>query len=537
MADRFELERLAGRGAMGEVWRAFDRQHGNVVALKVLTLTGKVAIERFRTEAAILARTTDPAIVAYVAHGMAEDPGPWIAMEWIEGVALDARLCDAPLSVDETLALARRLAEALAALHAAGVVHRDSKPENVLLPDGRAAEAKLVDLGVALARESGAPRPGVVVGTPGYIPPEQIRGEGIDARADLFGLGALLYECLAGAPAFEGEHPLAIFTKTLLDEPVPLAHRRADVLPELEGFVRALMAKEPAARPRDASEVVEAARALAGGVPSRVTVVSPQVGDDERTMVSILVGQRDVAEDATLDETIAVGERARLVALATRFGTRVEVVTSTSFAITAPRGLVGTDAPRRAVRCALALADVLPDHVTAVATVRADSTDPRALGEALERAATRLPRGARAEVGVAVDEVTAALLDGRFVIEDCGEGLAVLEERPGPPQPRSGVGAPFVGREAELAELRTAFARAVASGPEAVLVVGESGAGKSRLALELARTLEADVPGTCIVWARGDALRAQTPFSVAADVLQPILASADSRTDGAKGAD
>ncbi|MCZ7684956.1 MAG: protein kinase [Sandaracinaceae bacterium] len=292
VADRFELENLAGSGAMGEVWRARDRESGRAVAVKVLTLVGKLALERFHSEAALLRAASHPAIVRYVAHGVAADPGPWIAMEWIDGAGLRERLEASPLSIEDTLALGQRLAGGLAALHAAGVVHRDLKPENVLLPGGVARDAKLVDFGVARTWGVRATRPGLIVGTPGYIAPEQVRGEEVDARADVFGLGALLYECLAGRPAFEGEHPLAIFTKTLLDDPIPIASLRGDAPPELEALVRALMAKEPEARPADGAAALAALRALAGGEPTAVSVSVPRVGDDERRMVSILVGQR-----------------------------------------------------------------------------------------------------------------------------------------------------------------------------------------------------------------------------------------------------
>lgn len=513
---------------MGEVWRARDRESGRAVAVKVLTLVGKLALERFHSEAALLRAASHPAIVRYVAHGVAADPGPWIAMEWIEGTGLRERLEASPLSIEDTLALGQRLAGGLAALHAAGVVHRDLKPENVLLPGGVARDAKLVDFGVARTWGVRATRPGLIVGTPGYIAPEQVRGEEVDARADVFGLGALLYECLAGRPAFEGEHPLAIFTKTLLDDPIPIAALRGDAPPELEALVRALMAKEPEARPADGAAALAALRALAGGEPTAVSVSVPRVGDDERRMVSILVGQRrEDRAGQTLDEEESARERARLVVVAERFGARVEVSTSTSFAITVPRGSVGTDAPRRAVRCALALSEALPEHAMAVATMRAGSSDPRALGGTLERAAERLPRGGREGTGVAVDEVTAALLDGRFVVEPREEGLVVVEERPGPPLPRPlGAGAQLVGREAELEALRGAYARCRASGPEVAIVSGDSGAGKSRLAIELARALEGEEPAPQIVWARGDALRREVPFALAAELLEPVVAVA-----------
>src|SRR2546430_120837 len=152
VADRFELELIAGVGGMGEVWRARDRATGGAVALKLLQLEGDAARDRFAREAALLAELTHPAIVRYVAHGSATKGMPFLAMEWLDGENLEQRLSRHALDVADTLAIARRVADALAAAHGAGIVHRDVKPSNVLLLGGRAEQAKLVDFGVARPR-------------------------------------------------------------------------------------------------------------------------------------------------------------------------------------------------------------------------------------------------------------------------------------------------------------------------------------------------------------------------------------------------
>jgi serine/threonine protein kinase len=149
VAERFEVERLAGSGGMGTVYRARDRQGaGESVALKVLSGAGDDA-ERFAREARVLAELRHPAVVRYVAHGVLADGQPWLAMEWLDGETLADRLARAPLGVAESLAILRRSAAGLAVAHARGIVHRDVKPSNLFLVDGEPAQLKLLDFGIA----------------------------------------------------------------------------------------------------------------------------------------------------------------------------------------------------------------------------------------------------------------------------------------------------------------------------------------------------------------------------------------------------
>ncbi|MCC7541054.1 MAG: protein kinase, partial [Deltaproteobacteria bacterium] len=150
VAGRFELEKLAGRGGMGEVWRARDRLlGGRRVAIKRMIGASPDEADRFVREARVLEALRSPAIVEHVAHGRLEDGEPFLAMEWLDGCELADRLDHSGLSVDESITVARRIAAALAAAHAHGIVHRDVKPGNVFLPDERLDEAKLLDFGVA----------------------------------------------------------------------------------------------------------------------------------------------------------------------------------------------------------------------------------------------------------------------------------------------------------------------------------------------------------------------------------------------------
>ncbi len=220
-ADRFEALRKAQSGGMGTVFRAHDRVSGVEVALKVLRGQGAHDVERFTREATILAGLGHPGIVRYVAHGITGGGEHYLAMEWLDGEDLGARLVRRGLSMAESLSIVRRAAEALAFAHGRGLVHRDLKPSNLFLVHGDVAEVKLVDFGIArqgldVARVT---RTGVLLGTPGYMAPEQIQGPPVhDPRADVFALGCVLFECLTGRSAFEGATAMAVLAKILLQE-------------------------------------------------------------------------------------------------------------------------------------------------------------------------------------------------------------------------------------------------------------------------------------------------------------------------------
>ena len=220
VAERFEVEAVAGVGGMGTVYRARDRASGETVALKLLHAEALGQLRRFEREARILAELRHPGIVRYIAHGSAGGQ-PYLVMQWLEGCNLADRLREGPLAEGDAVELLSRVCEALAAAHAQGVVHRDIKPSNLFLVGGRLQEPKLLDFGIARHGSAAAAttRTGLVMGTPGYMAPEQLRGErDIDARVDVFSLGCVLHECLTGRPAFAGLHAMAVAAAVLLDE-------------------------------------------------------------------------------------------------------------------------------------------------------------------------------------------------------------------------------------------------------------------------------------------------------------------------------
>jgi eukaryotic-like serine/threonine-protein kinase len=255
---------------MATVYLARDAKHHRLVALKVLRpeVAAAIGVERFLREIQIAAGLNHPHIVPL--HDSGEVAGfLFYIMPYLEGEPLRDRLRrDGPLPVDEALRLAREVAGALTYAHAQGIVHRDIKPENILLHAGHAA---VTDFGIARALSmAGAPdltRTGVAVGTPLYMSPEQIAGDSVDGRSDVYSLGCVLFEMLSGAPPYQGSTALAILARHAAD-PVPkLRERRADVPDAVAGVVAATLAKRPEERYASA-RALEAALATAGSTPA-----------------------------------------------------------------------------------------------------------------------------------------------------------------------------------------------------------------------------------------------------------------------------
>ena len=263
VAGRYRLETLAGRGGMGEVWRAVDVETGLPVALKRM-LDAEADADRFARESVLLSKVKHDALVAHVGHGV--DAGvPWLAMAWVDGETLASRLVREGLPLGDTLVLTRRIAAALSALHAQGIVHRDLKPSNVMLADGRPGAALLLDLGVA--RTAAATRvltaTNLIVGTIGYMAPEQaLSGRDVTASADVFSLGCLLFECLTGAPVYPCETPIGVLAHLLTETPRRVRTVRPEVPAVLDGLVAAMLAREPDKRPRDGAAALAALAAL-----------------------------------------------------------------------------------------------------------------------------------------------------------------------------------------------------------------------------------------------------------------------------------
>ncbi len=258
LADRYTIEEEVGRGAMAIVYRAVDRLHGRSVAVKVLRpeLLSRIGVDRFLGEVRIVARLQHPHVLTLIDSGR-WDGKPYFVMPFVSGPSLRRVLNDnGRLGVSDAAALLRDVADALAAAHAVGVVHRDVKPENVLL-SGR--HAWVADFGVARAlsdaTDTGGTLPGSVPGTPAYMAPEQAWSDAVDARADIYALGVVAYELLSGSPPFAGPGARAILAAHLAEEPVPLRRRRPEVPEGLEQTVMRCLRKDPGERWADAASV------------------------------------------------------------------------------------------------------------------------------------------------------------------------------------------------------------------------------------------------------------------------------------------
>ena len=259
LADRYRIDDELGRGGMAIVYRAHDLRHDRPVALKVLRpeLSASIGAERFLREIRFAAQLQHPHILPVLDSGeVPPEPGAepaalWFAMPLVEGESLRDRLRRAgPQPVDDVVRWTRELADALAYAHERGIVHRDIKPENILLSRDHAL---LADFGVARALEvTGQDRltdTGLALGTPAYMSPEQATADpGLDGRADLYSLGCVLFELLAGEPPYTGPTAQSIVAKRLTD-PVPSVRRlRETVPPKLDHLIQRLLAKLPADR-------------------------------------------------------------------------------------------------------------------------------------------------------------------------------------------------------------------------------------------------------------------------------------------------
>jgi eukaryotic-like serine/threonine-protein kinase len=250
IAGRYELQELVGSGGMSNVFRAYDRLLERSVAIKVLhDQFGRDDdyVERFRREARAVAQLAHPNIVTVIDRGE-EDGRQFIVFEYVEGENLKALVSNGPLPVDEAVRLGSQVARALGFAHSRGLVHRDVKPQNVLLNED--GQAKVTDFGIARSLDvHGVTQTGTVLGTSDYIAPEQARGQQVDQKTDVYSLGVVLFELLTGEVPYEGDNFVAVAMQHV-NEPVPsVLEQRPDVPVRLARAVQQAMAKNPEERP------------------------------------------------------------------------------------------------------------------------------------------------------------------------------------------------------------------------------------------------------------------------------------------------
>src|ERR1700685_1183049 len=277
----YEIESLVGAGGMGEVYRAHDSRLDRTVAIKVLPASfsaDRERLQRFAQEARAAAALNHPNILSIFDIG--EDNGaPYVVSELLEGETLRDRLRNGPLPMRRVIDYSMQVAKGLAAAHEKGIVHRDLKPENLYLThDGR---AKILDFGLAKltrpeSRDHSGEEPtvqrateaGVVMGTAGYMSPEQVRGKPADHRSDIFSFGAILYELLSGKRAFQGDSAVETMSAILKEDPPPLEDLA------LDRVVRRCLEKSPEQRFQSASDLAFNLEALSGSMSGTASALA-----------------------------------------------------------------------------------------------------------------------------------------------------------------------------------------------------------------------------------------------------------------------
>jgi serine/threonine protein kinase len=260
LGDNYHVERPLGAGGFAVVYLVKDLSLKRSLAVKVLSpdlITSKTVLERFRREAETVAQLSHPNIVPLHFIGQKDDL-LYLAMACIDGGSVADRLeKEGPLPIGDASRIIAEVASALAHAHKRGVIHRDIKPQNVLL-DGDSGRALVTDFGIARTTDSSLTATGMFVGTPTYLAPEQVTGEPSDHRADIYALGVMAYEILGGKPPFDGPTPTAILMKRLAGPPEPIDAIRKEVPEELRRIVDACLASDPEERFQSASDIVAA---------------------------------------------------------------------------------------------------------------------------------------------------------------------------------------------------------------------------------------------------------------------------------------
>jgi len=451
----YEIAALIGEGGMGEVYRARDTRLGRDVALKVLpadVASDADRLARFEREARSVAALNHPNIVTL--HSIEDEAGiRFLTMELVEGQGLDAHVTPGGLAIERVLEVGVAIADALAAAHDKGMVHRDLKPANVMLTrDGR---VKILDFGLARPAQTGglaasaetvttaAPVSvaGQVLGTVPYMAPEQVRGEAVDARTDLFALGTLLYEITCGRRPFEGATLGVISSAILTETPAPVARVRADVPPDLGRIIARCLEKDPGVRFQTARDLASDLRRVGLARSTDATIhKAPPVP------ATPLIGREELLDQAAA----RLREGVRLLTISGYGGTG-----KTRFAIELFRRL-SSEYPGGAAFVSLAsvtvAADVLP-------TVASELNIPEAHGRsALEALAT-----------VIGDRHALLVLDNLEQVLDAAEDIAALLSRSPSLQCIATSRAPLkIGVEAEFSLPPLELPSAAAAGPEAI---------------------------------------------------------------------
>ncbi len=520
---RYLVEHQVGAGASGVVYRAIDLKEQRPVALKILSGLSEQAGNPAAREAKLLTNVEHPGIVRIWEAGELEElRQPFLAMEWLDGQDLATHQRNAPLGIREATAMGILIARALDCAHQHGLIHRDVKPANIFLRRRGAGgdlvpelefEPVLIDFGVAA--QAGQTE---MAGTPAYMSPEQARGdENVDHRTDLYSLGATLFEMLVGRPPHQGASAIATLARLATTPAARMSAYRTELPTALDEVVDRMLQLDPQKRPASAKEVEVALResleeTLVESWPS--DDVSSRLGTSGNRLVTTIVALGFSNQEQRLSAIEALRmEGARAVPLGAE-------------ALVAHLGVeraTGGEA-QVALRMGKSLAQRGP--AVGVASGRA-RLEPGArgvhpVGEVVDRAAS-LARSARPSQTIS-DTTTSELGRGRYDFRVRADGSAIVGNRLSrPPGDRSG-GAPFVGREPELAQIVAAYERARTEQASLVVsVTGPPGIGKTRLQKEAVARLASRSDEPRIVVRRSEAYAQRHVLGTAADILRGLI--------------
>lgn len=533
LAGRFVIEREVGRGGVGIVYRATDEVSGHPVALKVIAIPGVDASEeaRFGREGRVLAGLNHAGIVRVVDFGQLEEGHPYVAMEWLEGEDIAQRQKRAPLTLGQAIEVGSTVADALAYAHGVGIVHRDIKPSNVILVGSKRGadwpvEAKLVDFGVASAEDARLTRTGAIIGTPAYMAPEQARGDAeVDARADIYGLGATLFEMIAGRPPHVGPTPIAILAR-LVTTPAP---RLTEIFPEaphsLDDLLCQMLATHPEERPERMSDVALRLRALAKEIdlaPAETRLRAPETSPP-MSMGSIVLSTAKPGGTRLVTSILATHvpkgpARSRLLAhLRARGAEATELGGDAIVAHLGVRQALGDEAAR-ALDLGLRLAKTGSKVGIATGRTRIDRTRPT--GEVVDRAAALSRDAVKGQV--LADTTTSELARGRYEMLIRPDGTSVVGPKVIGKRDVSG-GSPFLGREADLSQIVSAYERCQEDEtPIIVTLTGAPGIGKTRLRREAVSRIASHGSAPRIALVRSESFAKSHALGMMADVARQL---------------
>ena len=540
---RFKLGTRVSASPMGEVFRATDRQTNETVAIKFLRNEASAEdTARFWREVNVLTSLQHPGIVAYIDHGRWTDSRPYFAMEWLDGEDLDQYAKRNPLGMADSIEVVRRVAQAMAAVHSRGVVHRDLKLSNVFVLNSNLKRGiKLIDFGVVKPAEPDElqTHPGSIIGTPYYMSPEQALGGRVDSRSDVYSIGAMLFRLITGRRVFDADHVIAYMGRLVLEDAPAASSFRPDVPEILDRALAKLLSRDPDHRPANASVVAQwlshlpACNNLPPGSEQSVSVLRPKQphnnvdssswtvpGTSERRVVGVVLASLpwEAAPPNLVDSLRQI------------LGTEARIQMLQGGQLVAGLGLDATrgDEAVRAARAALKLATTVPDARIAIATGRAESGHQGLAGEALSQAAAQLEHAPPG--GIRIGKHTCALLQGRFVVRVDDVGAVLLHEDSSASDKATVLGqhTPTVGRDLEIDLLLSVF-RQVATdrAPRAVLVTGASGMGKSRLRLEAVKRLLQAHPHAFVLTSRGDSMQSLQGISALAQAWRARMGVMD----------